>query len=134
MEKKMHKVSVRLSEEDYLLIEQYPGKTISQKVRSLLELHQLLMNKAGNGNLAEKYETILKEYLQKYDPEVCLEVDLRRKELRRYTDTLEEVQRLQQLVDELREDIYEFRKKSGEYLEKRVADCVIVHKELTKTK
>ena len=53
---------------------------------------------------------------------------MRRKELRRYTDTLEEIQRLQQLVDDLKAGIGQFNDKSKEYLENRVAECVIVQK------
>lgn len=129
MKKALHKLSVRLQEEDIVTIKKYPGENISEKVRSLLAVHNTLIEDTEGKDLPEKYETILKNYLEEYVPDISLEVCLRRKELRRYRDTLEEMERLQQLVDELREDIFKLRKKSGEYLEQKVADCVVIQKE-----
>ena len=128
MDKKMHKVSVRVLEQDYQTIKEYPGKTFSEKLRSLLEIHHVLIETVEGNNLTEKYESILQRYMEEFQPELCLEMNMRRKELRRYTDTLEEIQRLQQLVDDLKAGIGQFNEKSKEYLENRVAECVVVRK------
>ena len=128
MDKKMHKVSVRVLEEDYQAITEYPGKNFSEKLRSLLEVHRVLVAAVEGRDLIEKYESILKEYLTEFDPQLYSEISVRRKELKRYTDTLEEIEGLQQLVDELKNGIGQFNDKSKEYLEKRVAECVMVRK------
>ena len=128
MDKKMHKVSVRVLEQDYQTIKEYPGKTFSEKLRSLLEIHHVLIETVEGNDLTEKYESILQRYMEEFEPELCLEMNMRRKELRRYTDTLEEIQRVQQLVDDLKAGIGQFNEKSKEYLENRVAECVIVQK------
>lgn len=128
MDKKMHKVSVRVLEQDYQTIKEYPGKTFSEKLRSLLEIHHVLIETVEGNDLTEKYESMLQRYMEEFEPELCLEMNMRRKELRRYTDTLEEIQRVQQLVDDLKAGIGQFNEKSKEYLENRVAECVIVQK------
>lgn len=117
MDKKMHKVSVRVLEQDYQTIEEYPGKTFSEKLRSLLEIHHVFIEAVEGNDLTEKYESMLQRYMEEFEPKLCLEMNMRRKELRRYTDTLEEIQRVQQLVDDLKAGIGQFNEKSKEYLE-----------------
>ena len=55
MDKKMHKVSVRVLEQDYQTIKEYPGKTFSEKLRSLLEIHHVLIETVEGNDLTEKY-------------------------------------------------------------------------------
>lgn len=128
MDKKMHKVSVRVLEEDYQTITEYPGKTFSEKLRALLEMHHTLMEAVEGNDLIEKYESILRDYLGEYEPKLCSEITMRRIELKRYTDTLDEIQNLQQLVDDLKAGIEQFSEKSKEFIEIKVAECVIVQK------
>ena len=128
MDKKMHKVSVRVLEEDYQTITEYPGKTFSEKLRALLEMHHTLMAAVEGIDLIDKYESLLCDYLGEYEPKLCSEITMRRIELKRYTDTLDEIQNLQQLVDDLKAGIEQFSEKSKEFIEIKVAECVIVQK------
>lgn len=124
----MHKVSVRLSEEEYRMIEQYPGKTISHKMRSLLEVHFLLIGAAEGEDLIEKYENMIKDYLEEYDPELEIELKERRKELKKYVETIDQIDHLQEAVGELHHDIEELSRQSSDYIEKIVTNCVVVQK------
>ena len=122
------KRTIRLSMDEIELINSYPGKNFTNKMRTLLTVHMLKMDGVEGEDLKEKYEFILKEYLEEYEPAICDEINMRKKELKCYLDTLEDIRGLQQLVDELKEAIALFQEKSKEYLEKKVASCVVVRK------
>ena len=72
MDKKMHKVSVRVLEQDYQTIKEYPGKTFSEKLRSLLEIHHVLIETVEGNDLTEKYESILQRYMEEERDLTCL--------------------------------------------------------------
>ena len=91
-------------------------------------MHHTLMEAVEGNDLIEKYESILRDYLGEYEPKLCSEITMRRIELKRYTDTLDEIQNLQQLVDDLKAGIEQFSEKSKEFIEIKVAECVIVQK------
>ena len=53
MKKTLHKLTVRLSQEDILIIEKYAGENISEKVSSLLRVHSLLIDDVNDKELPE---------------------------------------------------------------------------------
>ena len=54
MKKALHKLSVRLQEEDIVTIKKYPGENISEKVRSLLAVHNTLIEDTEGKDLEQK--------------------------------------------------------------------------------
>ena len=60
MKQEKRKCSVRLSEKELNLIDQYPGKNFSEKVRNLLTVHEMKMDKQEGNDLKEKIEILLK--------------------------------------------------------------------------
>lgn len=134
MKKGKQKYSVRLSEEEVYLIDQYPGKNFSERIRNLLAVHELKMEKQDGDNLKEKIEILLKGYFQYYDPEIRIEVEERRNELKKYLEVLEELKELQNLVEEFGSNISELCDKSTMYMEQKMANCVVIRKNNGKSK
>lgn len=134
IELKKNKLSIRISDEDLNMIQEYPGESLSQKVRSLLALHHAFVDAAEGSNLVEKYEVVLRDYLKNFQPRVYKEIESCRKELKEYENVLKEVQNLQCLVTELKDDIQKFQEKSRAYLEERVCNCVWGNKDSDRKK
>ena len=128
MKKALHKLTVRLSEEDILIIEKYAGENISEKVRSLLRVHSLLIDDVEGKELPEKYEVLLQDYLKKFAPMLEREIEERRRELKKYVEVIAQINDLQQETNKLHHEIKELSKQSTNYIEKLVSDCVVVRK------
>lgn len=152
MKKVMIKHSVRLDEMSIQLINNHPGKNFSDKIRSLLSTYIILLNKESGEDFSEKYEVLLKGYLKDTYPSLEKEIEERRIELKKYRNTLktldvleEKTIELQKRVDaccsqstdlgceELQEEIDKFCKWSKAFIEKTVADCVMVRKSLERS-
>ena len=134
MKQEKRKCSVRLSEKELNLIDQYPGKNFSEKVRNLLTVHEMKMDKQEGNDLKEKIEILLKGYFMDYDPLIYTEIEERRNELKKYLEMLKELQELQQLVGEFSSIIRDLCDKSAMYIEQKMADCVMVRKNHGKSK
>ena len=130
MKKTLHKLTVRLSEEDILNIEKYAGENISEKVRSLLRVHSLLIDDVEGKELPEKYEVLLQDYLTKFAPMIEKEIEERRRELKKYVDVITQINDLQQETNKLHHEIKELSKQSANYIEKLISDCVVVRKNI----
>ena len=130
MKKTLHKLTVRLSEEDILIIEKYAGENISEKVRSLLRVHSLLIDDVEGKELPEKYEVLLQDYLKKFAPMLEREIEERRRELKKYVEVIAQINDLQQETNKLHHEIKELSKQSTNYIEKLVSDCVVVRKNI----
>ena len=130
MKKTLHKLTVRLSEEDILIIEKYAGENISEKVRSLLRVHSLLIDDVEGKELPEKYEVLLQDYLTKFAPMIKKEIEERRRELKKYVDVITQINDLQQETNKLHHEIKELSKQSANYIEKLISDCVVVRKNI----
>ena len=133
MKKTLHKLTVRLSEEDILIIEKYAGENISEKVRSLLRVHSLLIDDVEGKELPEKYEVLLQDYLTKFDPMIKKEIEERRRELKKYVEVITQINDLQQETNKLHHEIKELSKQSTNYIEKLVSDCVVVRKNIRRS-
>ena len=133
MKKALHKLTVRLSEEDILIIEKYAGENISEKVRSLLRVHSLLIDDVEGKELPEKYEVLLQDYLTKFAPMIEKEIEERRRELKKYVDVITQINDLQQETNKLHHEIKELSKQSTNYIEKLVSDCVVVRKSIRRS-
>ena len=130
MKKTLHKLTVRLSEEDILIIEKYAGENISEKVRSLLRVHSLLIDDVEGKELPEKYEVLLQDYLTKFAPMIEKEIEERRRELKKYVEVIAQINDLQQETNKLHHEIKELSKQSVNYIEKIISDCVVVRKNI----
>ena len=130
MKKTLHKLTVRLSEEDILIIEKYAGENISEKVRSLLRVHSLLIDDVEGKELPEKYEVLLQDYLTKFAPMIEKEIEERRRELKKYVEVITQINDLQQETNKLHHEIKELSKQSVNYIEKLISDCVVVRKNI----
>ena len=130
MKKTLHKLTVRLSEEDILIIEKYAGENISEKVRSLLRVHSLLIDDVDGKELPEKYEVLLQDYLTKFAPMIEKEIEERRRELKKYVEVITQINNLQQETNKLHHEIKELSKQSVNYIEKLISDCVVVRKNI----
>ena len=130
MKKTLHKLTVRLSEEDILIIEKYAGENISEKVRSLLRVHSLLIDDVEGKELPEKYEVLLQDYLTKFAPMIEREIEERRRELKKYVEVIAQINDLQQETNKLHHEIKELSKQSANYIEKLISDCVVVRKNI----
>lgn len=130
MKKTLHKLTVRLSEEDILIIEKYAGENISEKVRSLLRVHSLLIDDVEGKELPEKYEVLLQDYLTKFAPMIKKEIEERRRELKKYVEVITQINDLQQETNKLHHEIKELSKQSVNYIEKLISDCVVVRKNI----
>ena len=130
MKKTLHKLTVRLSEEDILIIEKYAGENISEKVRSLLRVHSLLIDDVNGKELPEKYEVLLQDYLTKFAPMIKKEIEERRRELKKYVEVITQINDLQQETNKLHHEIKELSKQSVNYIEKLISDCVVVRKNI----
>ena len=130
MKKTLHKLTVRLSEEDILIIEKYAGENISEKVRSLLRVHSLLIDYVEGKELPEKYEVLLQDYLTKFAPMIKKEIEERRRELKKYVEVITQINDLQQETNKLHHEIKELSKQSVNYIEKLISDCVVVRKNI----
>ena len=130
MKKALHKLTVRLSEEDILIIEKYAGENISEKVRSLLRVHSLLIDDVEGKELPEKYEVLLQDYLTKFAPMIEKEIEERRRELKKYVEVIAQINNLQQETNKLHHEIKELSKQSANYIEKLISDCVVVRKNI----
>jgi len=130
MKKTLHKLTVRLSEEDILIIEKYAGENISEKVRSLLRIHSLLIDDVEGKELPEKYEVLLQDYLTKFAPMIEKEIEERRRELKKYVEVIAQINNLQQETNKLHHEIKELSKQSANYIEKLISDCVVVRKNI----
>ena len=130
MKKALHKLTVRLSEEDILIIEKYAGENISEKVRSLLRVHSLLIDDVEGKELPEKYEVLLQDYLTKFAPMIEKEIEERRRELKKYVEVIAQINDLQQETNKLHHEIKELSKQSANYIEKLISDCVVVRKNI----
>ena len=133
MKKTLHKLTVRLSEEDILIIEKYAGENISEKVRSLLRVHSLLIDDVNGKELPEKYEVLLQDYLTKFAPMIEKEIEERRMELKKYVEVIAQINDLQQETNKLHHEIKELSKQSTNYIEKLVSDCVVVRKSIRRS-
>ncbi len=133
MKKALHKLTVRLSEEDILIIEKYAGENISEKVRSLLRVHSLLIDDVEGKELPEKYEVLLQDYLKKFAPMLEREIEERRRELKKYVEVIAQINDLQQETNKLHHEIKELSKQSTNYIEKLVSDCVVVRKSIRRS-
>ena len=133
MKKTLHKLTVRLSEEDILIIEKYAGENISEKVRSLLRVHSLLIDDVEGKELPEKYEVLLQDYLKKFAPMLEREIEERRRELKKYVEVIAQINDLQQETNKLHHEIKELSKQSTNYIEKLVSDCVVVRKTIRRS-
>ena len=133
MKKALHKLTVRLSEEDILIIEKYAGENISEKVRSLLRVHSLLIDDVEGKELPEKYEVLLQDYLKKFAPMLEREIEERRRELKKYVEVIAQINDLQQETNKLHHEIKELSKQSANYIEKLVSDCVVVRKSIRRS-
>ena len=133
MKKTLHKLTVRLSEEDILIIEKYAGENISEKVRSLLRVHSLLIDDVNGKELPEKYEVLLQVYLTKFAPMIEKEIEERRRELKKYVEVIAQINDLQQETNKLHHEIKELSKQSTNYIEKLVSDCVVVRKSIRRS-
>ena len=133
MKKALHKLTVRLSEEDILIIEKYAGENISEKVRSLLRVHSLLIDDVEGKELPEKYEVLLQDYLKKFAPMLEREIEERRRELKKYVEVITQINDLQQETNKLHHEIKELSKQSTNYIEKLVSDCVVVRKSIRRS-
>ena len=133
MKKTLHKLTVRLSEEDILIIEKYAGENISEKVRSLLRVHSLLIDDVEGKELPEKYEVLLQDYLTKFAPMIEKEIEERRRELKKYVEVITQINDLQQETNKLHHEIKELSKQSTNYIEKLVSDCVVVRKNIRRS-
>lgn len=133
MKKTLHKLTVRLSEDDILIIEKYAGENISEKVRSLLRVHSLLIDDVEGKELPEKYEVLLQDYLTKFAPMIEKEIEERRRELKKYVDVITQINDLQQETNKLHHEIKELSKQSTNYIEKLVSDCVVVRKSIRRS-
>lgn len=133
MKKTLHKLTVRLSEEDILIIEKYAGENISEKVRSLLRVHSLLIDDVEGKELPEKYEVLLQDYLKKFAPMLEREIEERRRELKKYVEVIAQINDLQQETNKLHHEIKELSKQSTNYIEKLVSDCVVVRKSIRRS-
>ena len=133
MKKTLHKLTVRLSEEDILIIEKYAGENISEKVRSLLRVHSLLIDDVEGKELPEKYEVLLQDYLKKFAPMLEREIEERRRELKKYVEVIAQLYDLQQETNKLHHEIKELSKQSTNYIEKLVSDCVVVRKSIRRS-
>lgn len=133
MKKALHKLTVRLSEEDILIIEKYAGENISEKVRSLLRVHSLLIDDVEGKELPEKYEVLLQDYLTKFAPMIEKEIEERRRELKKYVEVIAQINDLQQETNKLHHEIKELSKQSTNYIEKLVSDCVVVRKSIRRS-
>lgn len=133
MKKTLHKLTVRLSEEDILIIEKYAGENISEKVRSLLRVHSLLIDDVEGKELPEKYEVLLQDYLKKFAPMLEREIEERRRELKKYLEVIAQINDLQQETNKLHHEIKELSKQSTNYIEKLVSDCVVVRKSIRRS-
>ena len=130
MKKALHKLTVRLSEEDILIIEKYAGENISEKVRSLLRVHSLLIDDVEGKELPEKYEVLLQDYLTKFAPMIEKEIEERRRELKKYVEVIAQINDLKQETNKLHHEIEELSKQSANYIEKLLSDCVVVRKNI----
>ena len=130
MKKTLHKLTVRLSEDDILIIEKYAGENISEKVRSLLRVHSLLIDDVEGKELPEKYEVLLQDYLTKFAPMIKKEIEERRRELKKYVEVITQINDLQQETNKLHHEIKELSKQSVNYIEKLKSDCVVVRKNI----
>lgn len=128
MKKVKTRCTIRLTDDEIKMIEQYPGKSFSGRIRSLLAAHSIMLNEISGDDLKEKYEIILNSYLKNFHPMLNQEIQERRKELRRYTDTLKELDELNEMADELEEKMRELCSQSKSYIEQKVAECVVVRK------
>ena len=133
MKKALHKLTVRLSEEDILIIEKYAGENISEKVRSLLRVHSLLIDDVEGKELPEKYEVLLQDYLKKFAPMLEREIEERRKKKKKYVEVIAQINDLQQETNKLHHEIKELSKQSTNYIEKLVSDCVVVRKSIRRS-
>lgn len=130
MKKTLHKLTVRLSEEDILIIEKYAGENISEKVRSLLRVHSLLIDDVEGKELPEKYEVLLQDYPTKFAPMIEKEIEERRRELKKYVEVITQINDLEQETNKLHHEIKELSKQSANYIEKLISDCVVVRKNI----
>ena len=128
MKSKKQKCTLRLSMDEIEQLESYPGNNFTEKVRSLLAAHAINMDLLDGNDLTEKYETILKGYLSCHDPELLEEIEYRRKELKRYVETIKALDELNCLVNDFKDNIEEMCEQSNQFVEKKVADCVRVRK------
>lgn len=128
MKKGKIKCSVRLSEDEIRLIEEYPGRNFSEKTRNLLTVHMMNLENMDGDDLKEKIEILLKGYFSDYNPMIRAEIEERRNELKKYLEMLNELRELQQLVDEFNNSIADLCEKSAAYIEQKMADCVVVRK------
>ena len=133
MKKTLHKLTVRLSEDDILIIEKYAGENISEKVRSLLRVHSLLIDDVEGKELPEKYEVLLQDYLTKFAPMIEKEIEERRRELKKYVEVIAQINDLQQETNKLHHEIKELSKQSANYIEKLISDCVVVRKSIRRS-
>ena len=62
------------------------------------------------------------------DPELLEEIEYRRKELKRYVETIKALDELNCLVNDFKDNIEEMCERSNQFVEKKVADCVRVRK------
>lgn len=130
MKKARTKCTIRLNEEEIQIIKKHPGKNFSDKARSLIIAYSILMDGERGADFEEKYEFLLKGYLEKIYPELQKKVEKQRKELNQYRDTLKALNELKEVTNELQKKVDELCIQSTKYVEKIVADCVVVQKKL----
>ena len=128
MGKEKHKCTLRLSTDEIEQIEAYPGKNFTEKARSLFAAHAVEMDELPGEDLKEKYEILLKGYLSKFEPELWKEIESPREELKRYADTMKDIDELQDLVNDFRGNIEGMCEQSNRFIEQKVANCVVVRK------
>ena len=97
MKKGKIKCSVRLSEDEIRLIEEYPGRNFSEKTRNLLTVHMMNTENMDGDDLKEKIEILLKGYFSDYNPMIRAEIEERRNELKKYLEILLKIIRIRLL-------------------------------------